>query len=82
MRDVLLYIVFDAGETEMHNSESHSQNLSLVVEPHTQIENDSNTAWLMPKIIPLIVRSHISAPPLCQVPIRSKTQSPPSTSAV
>lgn len=55
MREGLLSTVLDHGDRERNNSQSHPQKLTLVVEPDTLIENDSNTKWLIPQIIPLIV---------------------------
>ena len=43
MREGLLSIVLDHGDIERNNSQSHPQKLTLVVEPDTLVENDSNT---------------------------------------
>ena len=55
MREGPLSTVLDHGDIERNDSQSHPQKLTLVVESDSLIENNSNTKWLIPKIIPLIV---------------------------
>lgn len=55
--------MLDAGDMKMCNSGPSPGQLTLEVEPDPQIEKDSNTMWLIPTVILLIVRTHVLVPP-------------------